>query len=140
MKFVIAIFGLLSTLSAQVICRPVDFNGSLDIASLFSAKTASIDNNLPVNSYLVTEYPTRPVRCFERLQGTFGLGNGKFVHSLWVELKPLERWMSDAAFCSAALSKEPLFRFSHETAQQSGREAERKQLSIPAEFCRSADQ
>ncbi len=140
MRFVIAIFGLLSSLSAQVICRPVDSSGNLDIASLDIEKIFSIENNRPVKNYLVTDYPARPARCFEHLQGTIGLNNGQVVHSVWVEMRPLERWVSDSSSCAASRSKEPLFMFRQEIVKKSGEEVERKQVSIPAEFCRAADQ
>ena len=128
MRFAIAIFGLVTSLSAQVICQPVDSNGRLEIATLDRAMIFKIDNNLPVNvnKYLVTDYPTREVRCYEQLHGTIQLGSGKIVHSVWIEMTPLERWISDSVFCSALRSKEPLYRFAKGIREAPPQEVHRK--------------
>jgi hypothetical protein len=131
-----AIFGLLSTLSAQVICRPVDAKDAFEWSSLDSKKVAFTDNDPPSRNYLVTDYSSQPVRCFEHVGGTIALNNGKVVHSAWVEVKPLERWMSDASSCSASQSKEPLFRFVNGIFERQEHEPARRSISIPVEFCR----
>jgi hypothetical protein len=138
MKLVITLLGLLGTLTAQVVCYPVDSSGSLDFSSPHTEKIFSIESGRYLKSYLVTDHPTRPVRCFEHFGGTIGLNNGQIVHSFWVELKPREQWVS-AFSCSASRSEEPLFRFSQRIVKRSAHEGERQPLSIP-EFCQSADQ
>jgi hypothetical protein len=101
MRLVIAIFGLLGTLSAQDICRPVDAKGGLDY--LFETKT----NATADLSQRFTEYVSHPVRCFEQLHGTFGLGNGKIVHSLYLEIKPVKPFTPMSLLCPKAPSNEP---------------------------------
>jgi len=135
MRLVMAIFGLLSTLSAQVICCPADPKASPDLSLFDREKIASTHNNLPVNRYRLTDYPSRRLHCFEHANGTVFL-NGKIVHGFWIELKPLERWMSDAPLCSASRSKEPLFRFMDDSFEWQQQETKTKPVTIPAEFCR----
>ena len=141
MRFAIVIFGLVASLSAQVVCQPVDSNGRVDIASLDSATTFKIDIGWHVgaNNYLVTDYPMREVRCHERLHGTIALGNGKIVHSAWIGVTQLDRWMADSGFCSAARSKEPLYRFLKEIREGQLQETEVKPVTIPTEFCKAVD-
>jgi hypothetical protein len=141
MKLVIAIFGLLSTLSAQIICRPVDAKGNVEAASFNSWKIASTKSDLSSNTHFFADYSSRPVRCFELLHGTLSVNSVEIVHDFWVEIKPFERWMSDSAFCSSSRSKLPLFSFSQGLTKQSGQETpERKQpMLIPAEFCQATD-
>lgn len=141
MRFAIAIFGLVTSLSAQVVCQPVDSNRRVDIASLDSATVFKIDNSWPKNmkKYLVTDYPAREVRCYEQLHGTIALGSGKIVHSVWIEMTQLDRWMADSGFCSAARSKEPLYRFLKGIREGQRQETEVKPVTIPAEFCRATD-
>ncbi len=138
MRFVIAIFGLLGALSAQVICRPVDSKGNVDLSFFDTTKRAGIDNDLSSRIQLFTNYPSHPVRCFEHLQGTFGLGNGKIVHDLYVDVKPYEQWMSDSDSCSPTRTREPLFRFGKEVLEQRTQES-RTKVTIPPEFCRATD-
>jgi hypothetical protein len=136
MKLVIAIFGLLGTLSAQVICRPAEAKSSV-YPSLFDAKKiASIANDSPLKTYLFTEYPSRPVRCFEHMGGTLALSNGKIVHDFWVEVTPFDRWISVAS-CSTSVSKEALFTFTKGIFEWPGPKTETKPISTPAEFCRA---
>src|SRR6266576_3633232 len=49
MRFVIAIFGLLGALSAQVICRPVDSKGNVDLSFFDTTKRAGIVHDLYVD-------------------------------------------------------------------------------------------
>ena len=138
MKLVIAIFGLLGTLSAQVFCYPVDAKGNVDL-TLETKKTISLVRHLPSSSYLFTDYVPSRERCYEHIGGTIGVGNGKVVHSLWVEVKPYEKWMSDSNSCSPSRSKEPLVRFREAILGSTRQEPEKKSLSIPPEFCRVTD-
>jgi hypothetical protein len=121
MRFVIAIFGLLGTLSAQIVCRPVGSKGDVD-PSFNSRQIRGIDSDLSSRIQLFANYHSHPVRCFEHLHGTFGLGDGKVVHSLWVEVRPYEQWMSDSSFCSPSRTGEPLFRFSVGILEKPGQE------------------
>jgi len=139
MKLVIAIFGLLSALSAQVVCRPVDPEGSFDLSLFDTKKIVHTDDDLPLTKFLFTGYSSRPLRCFEHLHGTLALNNGKIVHDLYVEVKAYEGWMSDADSCSPSQTKEPLFRFNKEVLKQQRQETRMKGMTIPAEFCRAVE-
>ena len=115
MKLVIAILGLLGTLAAQVICYPVGSKGNLDL-SLESKRIARTDYDQVSDSHLFTDYSSRRVRCFEHVGGTLALGNGKIVHSFYVEIAALElrpefRW-SGSLFCPTSRSREWLAEFS----------------------------
>ena len=136
MRFVIAIFELVTSLSAQIVCKPVD-SASFDSAMIFKIEYPSFPAN--VDKYLVTDYPTRPVRCYERIQGTFSVPNGKFVQRMWGESKTLERWMSDSSWCSASRSKEPLYRFMSGIRARQPQEAEKEHIAVPPEFCGATD-
>ena len=139
MRLVIAIFGLLGALSAQVICRPLDSMGNFDWSTPDIQKMTQADNNPPVKNYLVTELHSRPVRCFEYVGGTIALYNGKIVHSAWLESTPLEQWPADVSSCSASRSKEPLFRFMKRINESNAQEPKTAALSIPVEFCQAVD-
>jgi hypothetical protein len=139
MKLVIAIFGLFSALSAQVVCRPVDPKGSFDLSLFDSKKIAHTDDDLPLKKLLFTDYSSPPVRCFEHLHGTLALNNGKIVHDFYVEAKHFELWMSDDASCSPSLSNEPRFWFSKGIFQAQAQATKTKPVTVPAEFCRPTD-
>ena len=137
MRLFIAIFGSLGSLSAQVICSPVE--SSVDLSFFDTAKSGANDSELSSRIQLFRDYLSHRMQCFEHLQGTFGIGTGN-VHSLYVEVKSYERWISGSAFCSSSRSKVPLFRFSQGLTEQSGQETpERKHVRIPAEFCQATD-
>jgi hypothetical protein len=139
MKLVIAIFGLLSSLSAQVMCYPVDAKGNVDLA-LETKKVINVDRDLTSGRNFFTNYfSTARERCYEHIVGMIALGNGKIVSSVWVEVKVYEKWMSDSNSCLPSRSKEPLSRFSEGIFEGQGREPEKKSLSIPPEFCRATD-
>jgi hypothetical protein len=139
MKFVIAILGLLGSLSAQIICRSVDSKGIFDLFLFGSKEIAGTVNDLPTGIYLFTHYDPHSVRCLEHVQGTFGLNNGKIVHGHYVEGKPFEEWMSDADFCSPSRTRGLRFRFSEEVLQRQRPEARIKSMTIPAEFCMAVE-
>jgi hypothetical protein len=139
MKLVIAIFGLFSALSAQVVCRPVDPKGSFDLSLFDSKKIAHTDDDLPLKKLLFTDYSSRPVRCFEHLHGALALNNGKIVHDFYVEAKHFELWMSVDASCSPSLSNEPRFWFSKGIFQAQAQATKTKPVTVPAEFCRPTD-
>jgi hypothetical protein len=139
MKLVIAIFGLLSALSAQVVCRPVDPKGSFDLSVFDSKEIAHTDDDLPLKKLLFTDYSSRLVRCFEHLHGTLALNNGEIVHDFYVEAKHFELWMSDAASCSPSLSKEPRFWFNKGIFQSQAQATKTKPATVPTELCRAPD-
>jgi len=139
MKLVIAILGLLGSLSAQVFCYPVDAKGNVDL-TLETKKTISLVRDVTSSSHLFADYvPTRE-RCYEHIVGTIALNDGKVVHSIWVEVKLYEKWMSDSNSCSPPRSKEPLVRFREGIFGGARQGPEKKSLTIPPEFCRATDQ
>ena len=138
MKLVIAIFGLLSSLSAQVFCRPVDAQGGPDLPLFNVKKLVDISGHSPSKFSFVDSSPPQ-TRCYTRLTGAIALNNGKIVTELDVENPTFERWVSDSNLCSPPRLKESIFRFSKGIVEGQGHEPERKSISIPPEFCRVTD-
>jgi len=110
MKFAFAIFGLVGMLPAQIICRPVGSKSALDCSSMVK-KVASADRIL-FSGVLAIFDDSQSNKCFERVQGTFALGNGEIVHELYRKIIPCEPDEPTNRLCSASRSREWLSEFS----------------------------
>jgi hypothetical protein len=132
MKFVIAILGLLGTLSAQVVCRPVNSKGSLD--SLFETKTIAATDL----SQRFTDYLLHPVRCFEHASGTLAL-DGKIIHDWWFEIEPVEPFRPDVLFCPTLQSKVHLLEPRTRHLEWPRRDSEVRPRIHSSDYCKPTD-
>jgi hypothetical protein len=136
MRLVIAIFGLMGTLSAQVVYHPIDSNENIGFSRAIKP-IPEAGHSSAAGPYLEKGDPLQSVRRFKCTYGTIALNNRKIVHHVCWEI-PLPPDLGLPLLCGRSRNQErpPRYIVEHFPLPQ-GAEIQPR-ISLP-DFCKITD-